>query len=414
MKKLEKLTQEQKDIMIETRDFWINKFWQTKEIDKEKFETGIEWLYNDLLGKDKPKIIYCDSWISCLITISVLKNNMDSVRSSVRASVSDSVIDSVRASVSDSVWDSVRASVSDSVRASVSDSVSDSVWASVSDSVWDSVWDCSNYISSYSNYDWASYYDYFSKINIVKNEKFNKYKDLILSGVFQCYEYENYVFAIQPPEIKINSEGNSHSIDGYAYEFKDKSGGHIINGKPISETLFKSVKNKTLTTKEFFEINNEETKSVTIEMMQLCYGDEYVANFFSESLTEFDTYVDKKKEIYLEDTTGMNVGVYTLFKGNINNTEIAYVRCYCPSTDRMFYLGVHPDINNAKDAISSLYRVPKKLKDNIKYIQRQGERFCTVFNEDGMKKLRNLEKNDIADTVSISGDEYFSKMTYEY
>ena len=75
---LEKLTEEQEKIMIQTRDEWVNLFFDNvknqKGIDKTMFEEGIEWLYTDLLHKPKPKVVYCDSWISCLITIAILKD----------------------------------------------------------------------------------------------------------------------------------------------------------------------------------------------------------------------------------------------------------------------------------------------------------------------------------------------------
>ena len=73
--KLEKLTQEQEKLMLEVRNEWINLALKenVKGINKPLFEEGIEWLYKDLLGKPKPKIVYCDSWLSCLITINVFK-----------------------------------------------------------------------------------------------------------------------------------------------------------------------------------------------------------------------------------------------------------------------------------------------------------------------------------------------------
>ena len=123
--------------MLETRDEWINLFFDNvrnkRGIDKPAFEEGIKWLYNDLLKKPTPKIIYCDGWLSCLLTIAILKNK-NLIKKSW-ASVRDSVGDSVEASVKASVEASVKASVWDSVK----DSVKDSVWASVKDSVRDSV-----------------------------------------------------------------------------------------------------------------------------------------------------------------------------------------------------------------------------------------------------------------------------------
>jgi hypothetical protein len=168
---------------------------------------------------------------------------------------------------------------------------------------------------------------------------------------------------------------------------------------------------------DFLKETNEEIKSTVISMIQETEGDLGVYRFFSDALKEVDTYVDKKDGKYLEGTTkGMNVGVYTLFKGSLNGYDLAYVRCYCPSTDRIFFLGVDPENTNAKDAIGSLYQVPKILKKNIISISRQGEKFSTIFDKKTTEKLENGEfkEKDLRDYVSITGDEYFRLMTYEF
>ena len=305
--------------MLETRDEWINLFFDNvrnkRDIDKPAFEEGIKWLYNDLLKKPTPKIIYCDGWLSCLLTIAILKDKnlikkswapvWDSVGAPVWASIRASVWDSVGApvgasvgapvgapvgasawdSVKDSVWDSVGApvgasvmasirdsawdsawgSVGDSVRASVWDSVGAPVWASIRasvrasvwDSVWDSVWasigDSVNEYSSYidlSNYGWVSFYDFFEKINLLDNFNFKQYKKLIRSNVFNAYEYENYVFAIQPPVyIETNLAGRLHSTTQAAVQFRDGSEYYFINGRSIPAWI---VNDKSSITKERF------------------------------------------------------------------------------------------------------------------------------------------------------------------
>jgi hypothetical protein len=598
--KLEKLSEEQEKLMLQVRDEWIDLALKEKTngINKKMFEEGIEWLYKDLLNKPKPKVIYCDSWLSCLITIAILKNSnsfrnsvsesvsgsvwnsvSDSVRDSVRDSVSDrvsdrvsdsvwgsvsgsvwnsvwdsvwgSVRDSVRNSVRDSVRNSVRDSVSDRVRDSVSDrvrdsvrnsvrnSVSDSVWGSVSGSVWNSVWDSvwgsvsgsvsesvsgsvwgsvrnsvsesvsesvrdsvsdsvrdsvrnsvrnsvrdsvrdsvsdrvsdrvsdsvwgsvrnsvsgsvwssvsdsvwssvsdsvrdsvwnrvrnsvrdsvrnsvsefSSYIG-YSNYGWVSFYDFFEKINLLDNFNFKQYKKLIKSNCFAAYEYENYVFAIQPPiVISKNSLGRLHDINKASVIFKDGSEYFYIQGRNIAKELFEKLKSGNYLISDFIKENDEEIKSACIAYLQEVNGDNYLINFFRQNLKEIDTYVDRKEFQYLEGTTkGMNIGVYTLLKGVINNVNIAYVRCYCPSTDRMFFLGVSSVYNNAKDAIASLYRVPKLLCKEIKDIKRQGERYSTTFTTKGIEILKNISKKEAEDLVSITGHEYFSKIKYEF
>ena len=495
--KLEKLTPEQEQLMYQVRDEWINLALKenVKGINKPLFKEGVEWLYTDLLKKPNPKIVYCDSWLSCLITISIFKklthkqidklgasvrdsvwdsvrasvrdsvgasvgdsvrdsvwaSVWDSVRASVRDSVGDSVGDSVRDSVGDSVWasvwdsvrasvrdsvgdsvgdsvwDSVRASVRASVRDSVGDSVGDSVWDSVGDSVWasvrDSVWDdLKNEFNNYSNYNgftnygWVSFYDFFERINVLDNFKFKQYKKLIKSNCFNAYEYENYVFAIQPPITIIKNETNQlNSVEKAAIEFKDGSKYYYVQGRNLSEELFNKLKEDKYTMEDFTKEDDEEIKSACVSFMQQVKGDDYIVSFFKDNLKEIDTFVDKKDKKYLEGTTnGMNVGVYTLFKGEINGTNIAYVRCFCPSSDRLFFLGVSSEYNNAKDAIASLYRIPRKLKKHITHINRQGERFSTNFTNEGLSLLKTLPKSDIEDLVNISGTEYFSKIKYEF
>ena len=82
----------------------------------------------------------------------------------------------------------------------------------------------------------------------------------------------------------------------------------------------------------------------------------------------------------------------------------------------MFFLGVQPHHTNAKDAIASLYQIPVVLKDKIKTISRQGEKFSTTFDEQTTIDIKNGKYSDkeLREYTSISGDEYFNLMTYEY
>ncbi|MFP7656115.1 hypothetical protein ACJ5H0_09910 [Chryseobacterium proteolyticum] len=198
-----------------------------------------------------------------------------------------------------------------------------------------------------------------------------------------------------PNVIHRNDNNDLHSVEEYAISFNDGYGIHYINGKYIPEDIFKQIKSNEFKLESFLKEPNEEIKSAAIEMMQIINGDAFLVRFFGNNLKEVDSYVDKKEAKYLKGTTsGMNIGVYTLYKGNINGDSIAYVQCYCPSTDRMFFLGVEPTHRTAKNAIASLYRVPTIAKDDIKSISRQGERFFTAFTEEGYNKIKTSKKNN--------------------
>lgn len=212
-----------------------------------------------------------------------------------------------------------------------------------------------------------------------------------------------------------DENGALHCLDGYAVRHEN-GGYYAVRGRLVPEEYFKQVCEKSMTMDKLMKIDNEEHKSVVILLMQEKYGEEYVADFFRDSLKEIDTFVDKKEEKYLEGTTGgMNVGVYTLLKGTINDSdEIAYVRCYCPSTDRMFFLGVEPHHTKADDAIASLLRIPEALRGKFTAINRQGERFSLVLNELGSEVAKKMSREDFEDTYTLTGKEYFNLMEFEF
>ena len=411
--------------MLETCDEWINLFFDNvrnkRGIDKPAFEEGIKWLYNDLLKKSTPKIIYCDGWLSCLLTIAILKDKnlikkswasvgdsvmasvmasvgdsvkasvWDSVRASVWASVGDSVMASVGASVEasvwdsvwdsvgasvwasvrDSVWDSIGDSVGDSVRDSVGasvwasvwdsvwasvldsvwDSLGDSVWASVRDSVRDSVWasvgDSVNEYSSYidlSNYGWVSFYDFFEKINLLDNFNFKQYKKLIRSNVFNAYEYENYVFAIQPPVyIETNLAGRLHSTTQAAVQFRDGSEYYFINGRSIPAWI---VNDKSSITKErFMKETDADIKGAIYESI----GQQGMLDLLGAKV------VDRREIVHANGDREVVELLKTddLFK-EIDNQPFAWVSMCCPSTGTHYLQGVEPHHTNAIEAIASL------------------------------------------------------------
>ena len=399
--------------MLETRDEWINLFFDNvrnkRGIDKPAFEEGIKWLYNDLLKKPTPKIIYCDGWLSCLLTIAILKNKNlikkswdsvgDSVGDSVEASVWDSVKDSVKDSVRDSIWASVEASVKASVWASVKDSirasvwasvgasvgasirasirdsvrasVGASVWASVRASVWASVWasvkdlirasvwasvgasvrasvrasvnEYSSYIDL-SNYGWVSFYDFFEKINLLDNFNFKQYKKLIRSNVFNAYEYENYVFAIQPPVyIETNLAGRLHSTTQAAVQFRDGSEYYFINGRSIPAWI---VNDKSSITKErFMKETDADIKGAIYESI----GQQGMLDLLGAKV------VDRREIVHANGDREVVELLKTddLFK-EIDNQPFAWVSMCCPSTGTHYLQGVEPHHTNAIEAIASL------------------------------------------------------------
>ena len=319
-----------------------------------------------------------------------------------------------------SLYSSLYSSLSSSLYSSLSSSLNSSLSSSLSSelnkdkirSSW--AWYCSIYSRIY--FTWYKFIqDEFNIDHKYKEDVNELYYLIINSTISRCWFTEHFVLVLNNPS-KVNFVNDQlHNVHGSSYEYENGEKYYHVIGRQLSEEVFNDITNKTYTPAEFFKEENEDVKAACIAMMQELHGDTFVFDFFRSVMKEVDTYKDVKDSEFLEGTTGgMNIGVYTLFKGEVEGTEISYVRCYCPSTDRMFFLGVEPKYNNAKDAIASLYRVPVKLKDEIKYIQRQGERFSTVFTDKGMSILEEMSKEDIQNTTTIDGNAYFSRMKYEY
>jgi hypothetical protein len=235
----------------------------------------------------------------------------------------------------------------------------------------------------------------------------------------------NYsITMLRPNKLTIrDSRGIIHNLNGPAIiDYKNEKF-YYFHGEFISENRFLKLKSGEFTFEEFIQLKNEEDKSMVLGYYTEKFGNEFVYRFLSEHLKEINTYVDKKSSQYLKGTVkSTNIGVYTLFKGKIETSSewgstfinVAYVRCYCPSTDRIFFLSVSPYYKTAKDAIASLCRIPSKLKNDIVSIARQGEMFSFNFTENGLNILKSMKKSDFNKTVAVSGNEYFSKMKFEY
>ena len=433
---LEKLSQEQKAQLKVIRDKWLSKIFNYELHDSITTESVVEnmkKLYK-FCGLKEPMVLLVDSPIACQIA------SKNQVKDQVWNQVGNQVKDQVENQVRGQVWNQVRNQVKGKVSSQVKNQVRDQVWNQVGDQVrgqvreqvenqvGNQVWNqvkimeftqFSSYIN-YSDFGWLSYYEFFlENTDILKNfsEQLNdvisfvnnSFMSIQLDGLCIVSKYPNF--------IARNSLNNLHSITRSAISFDDGYEQHYFNGAYVSPDLFSRLINKEVTFEDWSKEKNEETKSLILAFYEEKFGGEFVYRFLSDYLKEVDTYIDKKSEEYLVHTTGgMNIGVYTLFKGEVNDTNISYVRCYCPSTDRMFFLGVSPVLNNAKDAIASLCQVPVKLKDKLTSITRQGEIFSFNFTEEGIELLRNnkLSKSDFQNVVSLTGNEYFNKIKFEY
>lgn len=247
----------------------------------------------------------------------------------------------------------------------------------------------------------------------VHEKDYSVFKYLSEANFEFLYMDGDTLYVVKPPIYrKYNENQEFSSVEGKAIEFLDGSGYYFINGFKVEEELFLKLQENRYTVADFAHETNEEIKSAVVSFFQLRDGEEGVYNFFKDSLSEVDSFKNSKAKI----SGNPNVNTYTLYKGKVNHVEVAYVKCYCPSTDRVFFLGVETKHSNAKDAIASLYLIPSNLKDNIISISRQGEKFITIFDEETTKELTQyagMGDDKLSGFVSLTGDEYFKLLKQE-
>lgn len=195
-----------------------------------------------------------------------------------------------------------------------------------------------------SNYGWVSFYDFFEKINIIDNFNFKQYKKILKSGVFNAYEFENCVFAIQPPiYVERNSQGRLHSTSTAAVKFRDGSSYYFINGRPIPEWVVE--KKDAITKEQFLQEKNSDIKGAIYEVL----GSEGIINLLGAEITDTKT---------IHHANG-DVEIVELLKTKdtfpeLDDDPMAWVKMTCPSTGTNYLVGVEPKYNDAIEAIASL------------------------------------------------------------
>lgn len=226
---------------------------------------------------------------------------------------------------------------------SIRDSVGDSVLRNVSRSVGESFKEYSDY-NGWNNFGWVSFYDFFDQINVLDDFKFKQYKKLIQSNCFNAYEYENYVFAIQPPiYINRNSKGVLHCTTKAAVEFKDGSCYYFINGRNIPENIFN--KSNSLTKEDFIKEKNSDYKAAWYEIL----GQSKIMELLGAREVSIETIYHKNGDI---ETVSL-LKTYDSFE-EIDNQPFAWVKIVCPSTGTQYLQGVEPHHTTALSALSSL------------------------------------------------------------
>ena len=83
---------------------------------------------------------------------------------------------------------------------------------------------------------WVSFFDYFARIGVLKNDNFNKLNSFMRSGVWDTIFFERLSILIRRPSLVVKNEKEQlHNTSGKSVEFRDKWGIYSLNGVRMKE-----------------------------------------------------------------------------------------------------------------------------------------------------------------------------------
>jgi hypothetical protein len=171
---LTELTPEMEKQMIETRDYWLDKFFSCKNrTNKEKAVECIAWLYS-MINEPAPEVVFVDSPMACQLTAQERTGTKEFFEFPV----------------------------------------------------YGNVWD----------YAWVSFYDFFEKIGIVKHDDFTKYKELMECNIYDMLQLQGLcIVSDMPTKISRDAQNRLHCDDGKAIEWADGYGQYYWRGVTVPE-----------------------------------------------------------------------------------------------------------------------------------------------------------------------------------
>jgi hypothetical protein len=288
------LTEKEKELMIEVRDYWNNLF-DSLAFDEEKAKELINYIY-EISGFRKPLILILDSPLTVQIVANIFRGNIlegvgkyvdrniwDNIESKFRGEIIENILNKVWADVERDVGEDIKRNVLEKIMVNVRANVGRNIWVNVRANINRNIKEKMN-IQYYNegwygrcdDFGWISFYDFFERIGIVKNQEFEKFRELVKCGIFSSLQFEKICFVSKPP-IFLNRDENRkmHCTTGMAIQFADGYGPHYVHGVYFSpEDFEKYVKDKKATGKEIISVKNAEQRACLMKY----YGFDYILN----------------------------------------------------------------------------------------------------------------------------------------
>jgi hypothetical protein len=325
-----------------------NNVWNT--VDNTVRNTVFNTVWNNVLNNVLNNVRYN-------VENNVLNNVLNNVRNNVLNNVGNNVLNNVL----NNVWNNVLNNVRNNVLNNVGNNVDNTVRNTVFNTVWNNVSD--NVKMKYESfsfrgigdYGWLSYYDFFTRINVIKDENFNKYCEFIKAGVYDMITLKGFCIVCEMPvKIKRNDSGQLHCTTESSIEWSDGYSQWYINGRSIPVEIFDKCLSGKVTKEDFIHEPNEENKAAIYEIL----GQEKMIKLLGAKEVDKGTFVHENgelEEVILYKTKEK-------FK-EAGDNPLAWVKFICPSTGTSYLIDVEPRHTDARLAAISTSPLFTSIED---------------------------------------------------
>ena len=282
---LKELTKEQKDLKKVIKDKWIAQL-TSQKIEKEKIREGVEWMYQITKIK-KPKVIILRSPLAIQLGANLLNKQ--------------------------EVWQEVRREVGREVGREV--------WQEVWQDKKLKVFNFGYYLSAW-YYDWFSFYDFFTEIGVLKNEKFNRMKELVLAGIYETIQLDGVCLVSLPPISVRKSNNQLHSDHFPAVKFADGYSIYALHGVRFPKDLWTKIVTRQMPMEEILKIVDIDQR---VQAMK--YAKNGIRDFYK---SQNGKCIDSLDKLDIE-ARHIHYELWEIPKGEIFTQTVHFALYNCPS-----------------------------------------------------------------------------------
>lgn len=185
---------------------------------------------------------------------------------------------------------------------------------------------------------WVAFYDFFTRIEVIKEENFNKYRQLLWAGVWDCICLDEKTFVIRRPEL-VSEDTNQrlHAENGPALRFKDGFEVYVWHGVIMNRRMI--MEPDSYTREELMSEQNSEIRRAFCERI----GFEKYAEIMGTKV--IDSWTDPK--------TGLKYDLMDFVErdGALQPRLLKMLSPVIKTGEQPFYIEpVDPGVNTAKAA----------------------------------------------------------------